>query len=317
MATSGQYIVIGVFDDPASADRSVMALQQAGFSQDQIRHTTGEEAEQTPHKGIKALFSGEKTAPHKNVMDDLMNMGVDPQDARIYQREYEAGHPLVSVSGTGDMQKAINVLHEQGAHAPAELARRGSDYQTSSRTGVQPGGPGVAGTGKVRDRTTGIRGSRAEGLRTDTSREQAIGEPETSESQKIRLHAERLKAYKQPEQVGEVNIHKEIVTEQQTLNVPVTREEVVVERRSLAEDATAAGEPIGQEESIRIPIREERVNVTKEPVTTGEVEISKREVRENRQFSDTVRREEARLEKEGDVPIIDSERDQPPSQPQV
>jgi len=141
---------------------------------------------------------------------------------------------------------------------------------------------------------------------------------ETPESQKMRLRAERLKAYKQPEQVGEVDVHKEVVTEQQTLNVPVTREEVVVERRSLAEDASAAEGPIGEDETIRIPVREERVNVTKEAVATGEVEISKRQVKENRQFSDTVRREEARLENQGDVPIIDTESNQPPpSQPQI
>jgi uncharacterized protein (TIGR02271 family) len=337
MAVSGQqHIVIGVFDDPASADRSLMALQEAGFSNEQIRHTTGEGAEQSSHKGIKALFSGEKMAPHKDVTRDLVNMGVDPQDARIYQHEYEEGHPLVSVMGKGDMQKAITILQEQGAYAPEGVTTQKTNYQATGRaadvSGSRPAGEvGGAGATRASERAAGMPGSRAaETGTTDeaAARERAAGmsgsrtdealSAETPESRKIRLRAERLKAYTQPEQVGEVDVHKEVVTEQQTLNVPVTREEVVVERRSLAEDASAAEGPIGEDETIRIPVREERVNVTKEAVATGEVEISKRQVKENRQFSDTVRREEARLENQGDVPIIDTESNQPPpSQPQI
>lgn len=311
MATSGQYIVIGVFDDLASADRSLMALQDAGFSQEQIRHTTSEGAEQGTQKGIKALFSGEKTAPHKDVMSDLINMGVESQDARVYQREYETGHPLVSVTGTGNMQKAINILHREGAHAPAELAGRGTGSETTSRTAdiaeSRPGDAGVVDTSTTRDRARG----------TTSSRTDEVSSANAPESQKMRLHAERLKVYKQPEQMGEVDVHKEVVSEQQTLNVPVTHEEVVVERRSLAEDATAAEKPIGEDETIRIPIRGEKVNVSKETVTTGEVEVSKRKVQEERQFSETVRHEEARLENQGDIPIIDSEHDQPSAPPQV
>lgn len=307
MATSGQYVVIGVFDDLASADRSLMALREAGFRQDQIRYTAGEGTEKGTHKGIKSLFSGEKTVPHKDIMGDLVNMGVDPQDARVYQREYETGHPLISVAGTGNMQKAITILHKEGAHAPADLAGRETRSQTTSRSadmaGSRPGEAGVVDTATTRD--------------TTASRTDEVLSANAPESQKIRLHAERLKAYKQPEQIGEVDIRKEVVTEQQTFNVPVTREEVVIERHSLAEDASAAENPIGEDETIRIPIRGEKVNVTKETVTTGEVEISKREVQEDRQFSETVRHEEAHLENKGDVPIIDSERDQPPAQPQM
>jgi len=307
MATSGQSIVIGVFDDIASADRSLTALQQAGFNNEQIRYTMGKGDERTSPKGIKALFTGEKATPQKNVMDDLINMGVEPQDARIYQEEYEAGHPLVSVAGRGNMQEAINVLHNQGAHAPAGLAGRGTNYQTTNRPA---GETRTTGSRVDETRTAGRRP-----VEKGTARRGEASPAETAESQKIRLHAEQLKAYKQPEQVGEVNVRKEVVTEEQTINVPVTREEVVIERRSLAEDASAAERPIGEGEDIRIPIREEKVNVSKEEVVTGEVEISKRKVQENRQFSDTVRREEAHLENKGDVPIIDNERNQPPPSP--
>lgn len=342
MATSGQYIVIGVFDDPVSADRSLTALLQAGFSQDQLRHTTTEGSEHTSPKGIKALFSGEKAMPHKNVMDDLVNMGVEPNDARIYQKEYEAGHPLVSVTGKGNMQDAINIMLNQGAHAPEELAKRKADYQVSDRqtgvagtrasesrsTGNRPVGTPGTRAGEVRttgNRPTEMTSSRAGEVRATgnraadmaASRTDEESSVEVTESQKMRLHAERLRAYKEPDQVSEVSVHKEVITEQQTLNVPVTREEVVIKRRSLAEDASEAETPIGEGEDIRIPVREEKVNVSKEEIVTGEVEISKRKIKENRQFSDMVRHEEAYLENKDNIPIIDSERNQPPPQPQV
>jgi uncharacterized protein (TIGR02271 family) len=291
MTTGRESIVIGIFNDYASADRAMAALRQAGISNEQIRHTPPEGSERESNKGIKGLFTGGKTGAHKDdAMRDLIDMGVNPEEARIYQREYEAGHPLVSVEGRGDMQDVVELLASQGAHGPGERAGQSAYYAPSD----------VSSTGAAASRVTG-----------GPSKEQ-------EESQKIRLHAERLRASKQPETTGEVNVRKEVVTEQQTLEVPVTREEVVVERRSLAEDAAEAeATPIGEGETLRIPVREERVNVTKEPVTTGEVEISKREYQEKRQFSDTVRHEEARIEKEGDIPIVDRNMEQPPDQPQI
>jgi len=59
-----------------------------------------------------------------------------------------------------------------------------------------------------------------------------------------------------------VNLRKELVTEQQTLNVPVTHEEVYIERRVGSGQVSAA--PIGEGEAIRVPVSAEQVNVTKQ-----------------------------------------------------
>lgn len=358
MATNDQSIVIGIFDDAASADKAVAALQRAGFHNEQIRHTTEEGIERSRPSGIKALFTPEKAMHRKSVTEDLVHMGVDPEDARIYQREYEEGHPLVSVAGRGNMQDAITILANQGAHGPEEQARRGTAHRTAEYTGGvagtqagetrRPGAERAERVGETRTpgaeraervgetRTPGAeRAERMGGTRAGETRASDVtsaaeraarttrertGETipaETAEAQKIRLHAERLRAYKQPEEVGRVNVRKEVVTEQQTLNVPVSHEEVVVERHPVAEGEVPTGETIGRDETIRIPVSEERVNVGKETVTTGEVEISKRQVQENRQFTGKVRREEAQLEKEGDIPIVGEDADQPPDQPRI
>lgn len=64
--------------------------------------------------------------------------------------------------------------------------------------------------------------------------------------------------------------------------------------------------PIGQDETYRVPVREEQVQVDKQPVVKEEINIGKRVVQDNQQVSDTVRREEARINRSGDVNIVGS-----------
>ena len=123
--------------------------------------------------------------------------------------------------------------------------------------------------------------------------------PEAGE--RVQLREEELRARKEPVQTGEVGIRKEVVEEQRTVDVPVTREEAVVERHPV--EPRPADRPIGEEETIRFPLRGERVEVEKQPVVTEEVEVGKRQVQETERVSDTVRREEARVEREGDAEI--------------
>ena len=69
--------------------------------------------------------------------------------------------------------------------------------------------------------------------------------------------------------------------------------------------SSSADRPVGEGagESITVPVREEQVNVVKQPMVTEEVEVGKRKVRDAEQVSDTARREEARIEREGDVEV--------------
>jgi uncharacterized protein (TIGR02271 family) len=119
----------------------------------------------------------------------------------------------------------------------------------------------------------------------------------------LQLREEELRARKQTVETGEVTVGKEIVSEQRTLEVPTTREEVVVERHPV--DRRPAERPISgtDEQTIEVPVREERVEVEKRPVVYEEVAVGKQQVVENRQVSETVRREEARIEREGNVDL--------------
>jgi hypothetical protein len=57
-----------------------------------------------------------------------------------------------------------------------------------------------------------------------------VAPPIGSETQTLRLHEEQVQVGKERVQTGEVQVHKRVVTEMRTMQVPVQREEVVVER---------------------------------------------------------------------------------------
>jgi uncharacterized protein (TIGR02271 family) len=113
--------------------------------------------------------------------------------------------------------------------------------------------------------------------------------------QVLRLHEERLSANTQNAQTGEVYIRKYVITENKTIEVPVTRKEVVVERCPVQAGEVAAADMRDGEE-IRVPVMEEQVTVQKTPGVTEEIAIDKRQVQDTQQVTDTVRREEAHSE---------------------
>jgi len=124
---------------------------------------------------------------------------------------------------------------------------------------------------------------------------------DTEGEQRMQLRHEELKAYKQPAQTGEADLRKKVVSEQQSIDVPVTHEEVYIERRPGS--GQPSDTPIGEEETYRVPVREEQVNVDKQQVVDEEVALGKRKVQDTKRVDDTVRREEAEVEREGDVDI--------------
>ena len=132
--------------------------------------------------------------------------------------------------------------------------------------------------------------------RSDTTG--VIGNPDQEE--RIRLHEERLNVDKERVQAGEVNIDKHVIEDEQTVEVPVSREEVYIERRAV-NDETAADEVFDDGENLHIPIMKERLEVTKRPVVSEEIIVGKRRVQDTETVRETVRREEAEIDGTDDV----------------
>jgi uncharacterized protein (TIGR02271 family) len=122
----------------------------------------------------------------------------------------------------------------------------------------------------------------------------------------LKLREEQLNVSKESVKTGEVEVHKDVVEEQKTVHVPVTHEEVYVERRDV-DDATAdTTTPIGDDETIRVPIIEEKVEVTKKPVVTEVLLIGKRQATETEQVTEKTKREEAKVETDGDATVTET-----------
>lgn len=142
----------------------------------------------------------------------------------------------------------------------------------------------------------------------EETRKETIKEA-SDEGAKLLLRKEELGINKDRVQTGEVELSKEIIEEQKSVDVPVTREEVVIERRTLNNEQSNS--PITDEETIRIPVSEERVIVDKHTVVTGEVSAHKNIIEDNKHIDATLKREEARINKFGDPDVIESVTDQP------
>jgi uncharacterized protein (TIGR02271 family) len=111
----------------------------------------------------------------------------------------------------------------------------------------------------------------------------------------VELAEEELTARKRAVERGEVTIEKNVVAEEQTIDVPVTEERVSVSRRAVDRDV-AAGDNVFEGGTIDVPVRGEEVDVQKSARVREEIEISKDAVQETERVTDTVRREEVQID---------------------
>ena len=99
---------------------------------------------------------------------------------------------------------------------------------------------------------------------------------------------------------GLARLRKRVVTENVSETVPVTREEVRLEREPITDgniDRAMSGPDISEEEH-EVTLTSEEVVVDKEVVPVERVRLAKEQVTEQRTVNDTVRKEEIELEQD-------------------
>jgi uncharacterized protein (TIGR02271 family) len=105
---------------------------------------------------------------------------------------------------------------------------------------------------------------------------------------------ERLEVGTETETVGKARLRKYVVTENVTKTVPVSHEEVRIEREPITDanrgDATAGGDIT--EEEHEVELKGERVVVDKEAVPVERVQMGTETVTEDRQVTEQVRKEQ-------------------------
>jgi uncharacterized protein (TIGR02271 family) len=346
MATQSHNTVIGVFQDHDKAREAVRALKAAGFSDDQIGVASsnsqgihrasdaqgdesyvgeGAAAGVATGAGVGALWglgiaagllpaigpaiaggtlagilisSAVAGAAAAGLTGALIGMGIPKEEAEFYESEVKSGRTIVTVNAGTRRNEALAVMQRFGG------------YDMSSRVTAASGSAHAAAT------TPDVSATRSHEMSGTcqahqvggTSTASAASSASSAAGTTVRAHEEQAKVHKTPVKTGEVEVHKEVHTEHKTIEVPVTREEVVIERRPVS-GQTASGAEIGAEkQEIRIPVKEEQVNVEKQAVVKEEVTIGKRQVHDTEHVATDLRKEEIKIEKHGDANVRDSER---------
>jgi uncharacterized protein (TIGR02271 family) len=133
---------------------------------------------------------------------------------------------------------------------------------------------------------------------TAAARSAPVGR-EAGAEETVDVVEERLEVEKGRRKAGEVRVGKEVEHETVHREVPVEREEVVVERERLDQPiaaSEAAPHLEGREGEVIVPIYREEVELTTRPVVAERLRIRKRMVQETRDVAADVRRERAVVE---------------------
>jgi uncharacterized protein (TIGR02271 family) len=195
----------------------------------------------------------------------LIGMGVPKEEADYYEGEVKSGRTLVTVRADGRYDEAQQILRQHRAY---DIETPGGSAQTAAARPMSGDASGAT----------------------------------TAGDQTLQLREEELKANKMSVETGQVTLAKEVVEERKSVEVPVRREEVYVERRAVDRPADRPIEA-GAQQTIEVPVREEQVELEKQPVVYEEVGVAKQQVVQNQQVTETVRREELRMDKQGDVDV--------------
>ena len=316
MAAVTQRTVVGVFTTTQAARDATQALKKAGFleseigvvsshgqhdgSDDESRVAEGAVAGATTGLGIGALWglgilagvlpaigpaiaggtlavllsSAAAGAATAGLAGALIGMGLSKNEADFYDAEVQAGRTIVTVEAGQRYAEATKILRQAGGYDMTDKSDAGT-----SRTAEENAPPRQATRDQQTRATLGGQ----------------LGKT-------VRAHEEELQVNKTPVQTGEVRVRKEVHTEHQHLDVPVMREEVVIERRPTNRQQVSATD-LDRQEEIRIPVREEQVKVQKQTVVAEEVSVGKRQVQDTAQVNESLRKEEIKVDTEGNPKI--------------
>jgi uncharacterized protein (TIGR02271 family) len=116
-------------------------------------------------------------------------------------------------------------------------------------------------------------------------------------SDAMTLSEERMRVGTEKVETGRVRLKKVVATESETVDVPVAKERVVLEREPIP-DGAPVGDARLEEDAQEVVLREERPVVAKEAVPVERVRLGKETRVDQVQVSDEVRKEQAELDED-------------------
>jgi uncharacterized protein (TIGR02271 family) len=329
-------VIVALFDDAKDAHVAVTQLRDSGFSPSQIgaafrgdsigRYSDRDAAAATPAGTVKrdgeswwekvkdAFHPDDRKVEARREVAADPDLDVDPYTRNDYEYDFEDRDFEGSLAGAGIPSDRAAYLTRNLRSGGAIVTVRDPDRAAEAEQIL------AANHGKVRYEdagdavATGYHGTEYRG--TDVAAASSIDAADstgqevtdtgyvdrrpdgssTAAVDRVQLFGEVLRVHKERISRGEARVRKDVVTESQTIEVPITREELVLERVAVPADTPAPSANIGGGQEIRVPLSEDKVRVEKVPVVTEEVRIGKREVADVARVGDDVRREELRVD---------------------
>jgi uncharacterized protein (TIGR02271 family) len=238
--------------------------------------------------------------------NSLAGTGIASDRAAYLARNLQPGGAIVTVRDTDRAAEAEEILSSNHGKVRYEdvAGTNASDVAAASYRGLDPAGTNYRDVETAGADVAGIDAAASTGREiTDAGIEDRRPVPFDNEAvDRVQLFGEVLRVHKERISRGEVRVRKDVVTENQTIEVPVTREELVLERVSVAANTPASSADIGRAQEIRVPLTEEKVRLEKQPVVREEVLVGKREIADVAKVGDDVRHEELRVDSDVETP---------------
>ncbi|SOC43560.1 DUF2382 domain-containing protein [Salinicoccus kekensis] len=295
------------------------------FSQDSLENTSlnytdvnFKDAEGSAWDKFAAFFTSEE--PEERVMKDL---NLSESEQQEYINAMQAGDILLYVEDATAPASEMGTGAAAGTHETTEsgvastskgdrVPDPGDGDAVAQNEGTLSDGAGLKENEALKPSPNTAEGNRPDSPNTTDNARQGEGTMPgddvtgtgtgaagrtagRSEEETLELHEERLNVDKENVQTGEVHVDKHVETERQEVDVPVEREEVEIERRPVAGERREGGsfdDTTRGDESIDVPVHEEKVNVSKDNVVDEEVVVKKNKVTDTEHVEEDVRREE-------------------------
>jgi uncharacterized protein (TIGR02271 family) len=235
----------------------------------------------------------------KAFVKDAPNIDADgsltPEEERRIYEYYSLDYP----AGGRHADDAFDSTRDTGTGVRRDT---GPDVGRTAASGTAAGGVGGLGVQRGAghdsaadlDRDVNTRGADLDGGISTTG----TGDVGT-DRESVVVRDEQLNVGTETRESGQVRLRKHTYTDTETVEVPVSREEVVVEREPIDPDSAEALRDSGDEEVV-VTTREE-VPVVDKTATAEKVTVDKNRVQDTERVAGTVQHEDVEVEGEGDA----------------
>jgi uncharacterized protein (TIGR02271 family) len=302
------HVVVGLFNHASNAHQAVTELRANGFSSSQIgaafrnEAPTGEFSHEHENwwEKVKDVFrSEEEKVGTRKEAAAAATSNADPYAREGYEYDFAGEDFENSLAGAGIAPDRAGYLARSLRSGGAIVTVRDTDRAAEAEQIISSNG----GTVRYEDETEIDAADSTGQVVTDTGYSDRRPVDTTPGAvDRVQLFGEVLRVHKERVSRGEARIRKDVVTENQTIEVPVTREELVLERVAVSGNTPAPAASIGSSPEIRVPLSEDAVRVEKQAVVREEVLVGKRQVDDVATVGDDVRHEELRVDPAVEAP---------------